>query len=103
MPGQSQFNLSNKDTRDLFMLCIIFMCQLYRALFIIVARYFIIVVHLFCSLFDFDSFAFHRSLFVVQRKRFNSDPGLYSRYFDPVVQEPAVLLYKNTITIYASQ
>jgi hypothetical protein len=36
---------SNKDTRDLFMLCIVLMCQL-------VVSYFI-VVHLFCSLFDF--------------------------------------------------
>jgi hypothetical protein len=67
--------------------------------------YFIIVVQFISSLFDFhlsfvcllfdfcfsfDSFAFHCSLFVVQRKRFNSDPGLYSRYFDPVVREVPV-------------
>jgi hypothetical protein len=30
-------------------------------------------------------------------KMFNSDPGLYSRYFDPIVREVPV-----TITIYAS-
>ncbi len=41
----------------------------------------------FCSsfvrlCFPFDSFAFHCSLF--KRNIFNSDPGLYSRYFDPV-------------------
>jgi hypothetical protein len=87
MPGQSHSNLSNKDTHDLFMLCIVFMCSLYRGLFIIVVR-------LFCSCFDLYSFfcstfvlirlfCFHCSLF--KRKRFKSDPGLYSRYFDPAV------------------
>jgi hypothetical protein len=53
----------------------------------IVASLLIVVVHLFCSLLDFLSFfvqhLFHCSLF--KRKRFNSDPGLYSRYFDPAV------------------
>jgi hypothetical protein len=29
----------NKDTRDLFMLCIVLMCQLYCVLFIIVVRF----------------------------------------------------------------
>jgi hypothetical protein len=38
----------NKDTRDLFMLCIVVMCQLYRVVFIIVVR-------VFCSLLDFHS------------------------------------------------
>jgi hypothetical protein len=63
---------------------------------LVISCRFIIVVSLFCLLFDFsfiffstfvsfDSFAF--SLFVVQKKIFNSDPGLYSRYFDPVVRE----------------
>ncbi len=70
MPGLSHFNLFNKDTRDLFMLYIMFMCQLYHALFYYCCSLFIIVVHLFCSLFDFrslfcstfvsfDSYAFH--------------------------------------------
>jgi hypothetical protein len=104
MPGRSHLNLFNKDTRDLFMLCIVFMCQLYCVLFTV-------VVHLFCSLFDFHSifcstfvlirffcFSFiHCSLF--KSKRFNSDPRLYSRYFDPVVHEvplqPLYLLYKK--------
>jgi hypothetical protein len=36
--GQSHFNLFKKDTRDLFMLCIVFMCQLYCVVF-----YFVVV------------------------------------------------------------
>jgi hypothetical protein len=58
------------------------------SLFIIVARY-LLLVHLFVhclifirSLFDF---LFHCSLFIVQKKRFVSDPGSYSRNFDPAV------------------
>jgi hypothetical protein len=47
----------NKDTRDLFMLCIVIMCQLYRVLFY------------YCSsiilLFDFHS-SFVRLLFSIQ-------------------------------------
>jgi hypothetical protein len=38
--------------------------------------------HLFLLLFSL--FIVHCSLFVVHEKIFNSDPGLYSRYFDPV-------------------
>jgi hypothetical protein len=38
MPGQSHFNFFNKETRDLFMLRIVFMCQLNRVLFIIVVH-----------------------------------------------------------------
>jgi hypothetical protein len=79
MPGQSHFNLFNKDTRSLFMLCIVFMFQLNCALFNIVARYFIIVVRYFirCStfvhlLFDFCFHSFRLlfiySLFIVQKK-----------------------------------
>jgi hypothetical protein len=67
----------------------------------------VVVVRLFihlCSSFvrlllSFDSFALfiiHCSLFM--RKIFNSDPGLYSRYLDPVVQDVPV-----AITIDASQ
>jgi hypothetical protein len=51
------FNLFNKDTREVFILCI-YACASY--LFVIVihylficARLFIVVVHLFCSLFDY--------------------------------------------------
>jgi hypothetical protein len=42
------------------------------------------------SLFDFCLISFFCSLFIVRKEIFNSDPGLYSRYFDlavPVVQE----------------
>ncbi len=58
---------------------------------------FVFVVSLFCSLFNFSNhllfnFCFIRffcfSLLIVslfKEKRFNSDPGLYSRYFDPAV------------------
>jgi hypothetical protein len=39
-----------------------------------------------------------------KRKRFYSDPGLYSRYFDPIVGvHQLYLLNKNTIIILASQ
>ncbi len=83
----------NKDTRDLFMLCIVFMCQLNCVLFIVVVR-------LFCSLFDFFIHSlfnfcsrsilllFIHSLFVIQEKRFNYNPGLY-----PVI---SILLYHCT-------
>jgi hypothetical protein len=83
----------NKDTHDLFMLCIMLVCQLYRVDLLL-------FFDLFCSLFDFYSsfvhllfdFCFHSIilLFIVQRKRFNSDPGLYSRYFDSIVREVPV-------------
>jgi hypothetical protein len=84
----------NKDTRNLFMLCIMLVCQLYRVVFYYCCSIYLIIVQLlfeFCSsfvrlLFSFDYFAFSLSLLVVQRKKFNSDPGLYSRYFDPVVR-----------------
>jgi hypothetical protein len=46
---------------------------------------FIVVIPLFCLLLDSHLFVvrllFHCLLF--KRKRLNSDPGLYSRYFDP--------------------
>jgi hypothetical protein len=82
----------NKDTRYLFMFCIVLMCQLYHVDLLLLFVY-------FCSLFNFSiqllfDFCFHLILlfFIVhcplfKRKRFYSDPGLYSRYFDPVVQE----------------
>jgi hypothetical protein len=52
---------------------------------VIVVRFIIHLLFNFCSLFSFDYFVllnFHCSLFI--GKIFNSDPGLYSRYFDPV-------------------
>jgi hypothetical protein len=80
MPGRSHFNLFNKDTRDLFMLCIVFMCQLYRVLFIIVARvyyccsFILFIVRLsFVLMSDFCYFSilllFIYSLFIVQKKK----------------------------------
>jgi hypothetical protein len=88
----------NKDTLHLFILCIMLVCQLYRVDFISVVRFILLLfnfhlsfVHLlFDFLFSFDYFAFYCSLFVVQEKIFNSDPGLHSRYFDL-----AVSLYKK--------
>ncbi len=59
-----------------------------------------LILFIFCSTFVFhlNLFVsiFHCSLFM--RKILNSDPGLYSRYFDPIVCEVPVI-----ITIYASQ
>jgi hypothetical protein len=97
----------NKDTCDLFMLCIELVCQLYRVLlynccsiYFVVVRLFICLLFIFCSTFVsfyyFVRFNVHCSLLI--GKIFNSDPGLYSRCFDPVVQEIPV-----TITIYTSQ
>jgi hypothetical protein len=92
----------NKDTCDLFMLCIVFMCQLHRVVFyyccslLLLLFVILFVARLFRSsfvrlLFSFDSLLFIVSLF--KRKRVNSDPGLYSRYFDPI--QPLYLLYKK--------
>jgi hypothetical protein len=60
--GQSHFNLFNKDTRDLFILCIMLVCQLYRVLLLLLFNLFcccltslFFFVHL---LFDFCSFAY---------------------------------------------
>jgi hypothetical protein len=61
MPVRSHFNLFNKDSRDLFMLCIVFMCQLYRVLFIIVVQFH--CCSLFCVLFDFSVHSFVQLLF----------------------------------------
>jgi hypothetical protein len=84
------------------------MCQLivyysryfahYLSLLIVILFGCSILIHSCLTFVSFDSFAFIVLLF--KGKRLNSYPGLHSRYFDPVVQEPAV---KNTITIYASQ
>ncbi len=88
----------NKDTRDLFMLCIMLVCQLNRVVFIIVVRFILLLFDFHLSylrlLFDF---CFHSILLLYtvhcllfKKKIFNSDPGLHSRYFDP-----AVPLYKK--------
>jgi hypothetical protein len=83
IPGWSHFNLFNKDISDLFILCILCLCQL--SFCNLLCSLLIVVVHLFRSLLDSHLFLiqllFHCSLF--KRKRFNSDPGLCSRYFDP--------------------
>ncbi len=86
----------HKDTRDLFMLCIMLMCQLHRVVFyyscLIILLLFDFHSSFVHALFDFcvpfNSFAC--SQFVVQRKKFNPDPGLHSRYL-----KPAVPLYKK--------
>ncbi len=103
MPGRSHFNLFNNDTHDLFMLYIVFMCQLNHVLFIIVVCYFVrcsTFIHSFNRLlFSFDSLLFIHSLFIVQKGKdsiliLDSIPGI------SILLYP---LYKNTITIYASQ
>jgi hypothetical protein len=92
VPGWSHFNLFNKYTRDLFVLCILCLCQLYIRIvthyFFICALLLIIVVHLLCSLFDFYfvllfDFILHRlfcfihcSLF--KKEKCNPDPELCS-------------------------
>jgi hypothetical protein len=82
IPGESHFNLFNKDTRDIFMLCIL--CYV-PVIVVVVYLWVLIIYHchsfiLFSARFSFILCLnlFHCSL--VKRKRFNSDPGLYSRY-----------------------
>ncbi len=84
-------NVGITYTRDLFMLC---MCMCSCASYIM---QYLLLFFCFCFLFDFSfvfcsTFVFiqflyffivHCSLF--KEKSFNSDPGLYSRYFDPTV------------------
>ncbi len=87
----------NKDTHDLFMLCIMLICQLYRVLLLLLFDLLLSLFDLFirlCSSFvqllfhsiilSDSTFIVHCSLFI--GKIFNSDPGLYSRYFDPVIR-----------------
>jgi hypothetical protein len=88
----------NKDTRDLFMLCIILVCQLYCVVFIIVVQLILLLFNfhsgfvrlLFDYCFPFNSFAFIVQCSLLEKKIFNSDPGLHSRHFDS-----AVLFYKK--------
>ncbi len=97
--GRSHFNLFQEKHLCLFMLCIVLMCQLYRVVIIIVVR-FILLLFDFHSILLFDSFAFHCSLFIVRRKQFNSDPGLQSRYFDPLyVKYLFIIIYASQINI----
>ncbi len=60
----------NEDTCDLFMLCIVLMCQLHRVDFIIVARFCSLfdLSFVFCSTFVFIGF-FWFLLFIVQREK----------------------------------
>jgi hypothetical protein len=104
MLGRSHLNFFNKDTYAFLILCKIFMCQLivhYLLLLFIIYRccsFILFIVRLFrLSLFNFCSHSIlllsFTHCFVVQKKRFNSDPGLYSRYFDPAV--PVVQEYPH--------
>jgi hypothetical protein len=81
----------NKDTHDLFMLWIVLVCQLYCVLFYYCCSFILLLFDFYLSfvhlLFDFvslEALLFHCSLFIVDEKIFNSDPGLHSRYFIPV-------------------
>jgi hypothetical protein len=86
----------NKDTCDLHIYVVhsahvpVISCSILLLLF----DYFVVVL-LFFDFVNllFDSFAF--SLFIVQWKMFNSDPGLYSRYFDPVPVVHEVLVHHH--------
>ncbi len=73
---------SNEDTRDLFLLCIVF-----HASFIVHYLLLLFDLFFFCSTFDF--IWIFCSLFIVHEKTFRSNPGLYFIYFDPVIQEPS--------------
>jgi hypothetical protein len=72
----------NKDTRDLYVV--------HSAHVPVISCSILLLLFDFHSILLFDSFAFYCSLFIFQRKRFSSDPGLYSKYFDPVVREEPV-------------
>jgi hypothetical protein len=73
MPGRSHSNLFNKDTHDLFMLCIVLMCQLFPVDLLLLFIYFVCCLTFLLipclTFFSLDSFDFHCSLFVVQRKK----------------------------------
>ncbi len=88
----------NKDSHDLFKLCILLVSR-YVVYYLIIVIQFILLLFaysfIFCSTFvSFDYFVrFNFSSFSVHEKIFNSDPELYSRYFNPVVQEVPVSGY----------
>jgi hypothetical protein len=104
--GRSHFNLFNKDTHDLFYVVHSVHGPVKSFILIIIARYLSLLFSI-CSTIRFSficssTFVFIQFfcflLFIVslfKEKKFTSDPGLYSRYFNPAV--------KNTITIYASK
>jgi hypothetical protein len=101
--GTVTFQPFNKDTHDLFILCIMSMCQLivfviyYLLLVIYCYRSFILFI-VQSSFFLCSTLLFHCSLFIVQRK----DSFLILDHI-PGISILLYLLYKNTITIYASQ
>ncbi len=80
----------------IYILCIC-LCQLFVIQYLFIcALYSLLIVHLFCSLFDY-LFCFHSHRFfaylLFKREKNNSDPGSCSRYFDPVLpaQVPVVV------------
>ncbi len=61
-----------------------------------------VIVHYLLWLFEFYAFCsifvfvwFFCSLFIIPKKIFSSNPGLYSRYFDPIIQEPSSSMQVN--------
>jgi hypothetical protein len=66
---------------------------LYSVLIPVIMYYFIIIVWLLFSLFDFVYTRFFGSLLVIHKKIFSSNPGL--NYFDPVIQEPSPSMQVN--------
>jgi hypothetical protein len=56
----------------------------------------------FClTLFPLNSFAFSSFIALFKEKRFNYDPGLYSRYFDMLyVQYLFIIIYASQKTSY---
>jgi hypothetical protein len=110
MPGRSHFNLFNKDTCDLFMLCLVFMCQLYRALFdhccsllLLLIIYFVscsTFPNISCSIFVLILFFFFS---FIRYSFFKRKDSILNLDFIPGI---LILLYhctRTTIIIYASQ
>ncbi len=85
--GQSHFNLLNKDTCDLFILCILCLCQLSLfVIYLLLLRYQSLSIHLFCScsIFIYSLFDFC-SLFIVQKKKIQFWSWNVFQVFDPAV------------------
>ncbi len=78
------------------MLCIVLMCQLYHVDLLLLFIYFVCCStfpFIFCSTFvSLNSLAFPCSFF-------NSDPGLYSWYLDPVVREVPVQVLSSSMQV----
>jgi hypothetical protein len=74
------------------MLCIMLVCQLYRVLLLLLLDLLLLLFDLFIHLFlSFVQLLFQLIIFLYltfiahcSMEKFCSDPGLYSRYFDPV-------------------